>query len=143
MIKVEQSVIIKKPVEEVFAYSQDVENAAEWQNGVDSVVMVEGQDNTVGSHYAEVRKFLGKEMRTTLEITEFKENEKWGAKVIKGPLSYEVTMTYEAVPEGTKIITAVKAEPKGFFKLAENAVASSLEKSLREDFATLKAQLEG
>ena len=143
MIKVEQSVIIKKPVEEVFAYSQDVENAAEWQNGVDSVVMVEGQDNTVGSHYAEVRKFLGKEMRTTLEITEFKENEKWGAKVIKGPLPYEVTMTYEAIPGSTKITTAVEAEPKGFFKLAENAVASNLKKSLAEDFATLKVQLEG
>ena len=143
MVKVEQSVVIKKPVEEVFAYSQNIENAAKYQNGVDSVVMVEGPDNTVGSHYAEVRKFLGKEMRTTLEITEFKENERWGAKVVKGPLPYEVTMTYETVPGGTKITTAVEAEPKGFFKLAENAVASSLKKSLAEDFETLRAQLEG
>lgn len=141
MIKVEQSVVIKKPLKEVFAYSQDIENAAKFQKGVDSVVMVEGPDNTVGSRYAEVRKFLGKEMRTTLEITAFKENELWGAKVVEGPLPFEVTMTYEAVPEGTKITTTVEAEPKGFFKLAEKAVASNLEKSLAEDFETLKTLL--
>ena len=82
-MKVEQSVIIKKPVEEVFAYSQDIENAAKWQNGVDSVVMAEGPDNTVGSRYTEVRQFLGREMRTTLEITEFSENEKWGEFQVK------------------------------------------------------------
>jgi len=141
MIKVEQSVIIKKPLEEVFAYSQDIETAAKWQNGVDSALMVEGPDNVVGSRYAEVRKFLGKEMRTTLEITDFIENEKFAAKVVKGPVPYEVTMTYESVPEGTKITMVVEAEPKGFFKLAENMVASSLEKSMAEDFELLKSLL--
>jgi uncharacterized membrane protein len=143
MVKVEQSVVIGKLVEEVFAYSQDIKNAAKFQSGVDSLEMVDGPDNTVGSKYAEVRHFLGKEMRTTLEITAFKENELWGARVIEGPLPYEVTMRYEAIPEGTKITTTVEAEPKGFFKLAEKVVASSLEKSLAEDFATLKKLLEG
>jgi len=143
MIKVEQKVVIGKAVGEVFAYCQNIEKAAKFQAGVDSVVIEEGPDNTVGSRYAEVRTFLGKEMRTTLEITEFKENKKWGAKVMEGPLPYEVTMTYEAVPEGTKITTAVEAEPKGFFKLAEKVVASNLEKSLAEDFAVLKKLLEG
>jgi len=30
MMKVEKSVIIKKPVDEVFAYSQNSENATKW-----------------------------------------------------------------------------------------------------------------
>ena len=33
MIKVEKSVVINKPVAEVFAFSQDIEKAAEWQGG--------------------------------------------------------------------------------------------------------------
>ena len=140
-MKIEQSVVIKKPLEEVFAYSQDIENAAKWQNGVESVVLDKGPDNAIGSQFTEVRKLLGKEMRTTLETTAFSENEKWEAKVVKGPVPYEVTMTYESVPEGTKITTVVVGELKGFFKLAENVVASSIEKSLAEDFALLKAQL--
>lgn len=142
MMKVEKSVVINKPVAEVFAFSQDIEKAAKWQGAVDSIEMVKGPDNTVGSQYNEVRKLLGKEMKTTLEITEFKENERWGAKVVKGPIPYEVTMNYTSVPGGTKITTIVEGEPKGFFKLAENMVASSVEKSLEEDYERLKGMLE-
>jgi len=142
-MKVEKSVIINKPVAEVFAYVQKNENYTKWQSGVVSMQMDEGPDNVVGSRYTEVRKFLGKEMRTTMEITAFTENVKWAAKVIKGQVLYEVTMTYAAVPEGTKVTTVVEGEPKGFFKLAENLVVSGLEKSLEEDQNRLKTLLEG
>ena len=142
-MKVEKSVIINKPVAEVFAYVENNENSTKWQSGVVSMQMDEGPDNVVGSRYTEVRKFMGKEMKTTMEITAFKENEKWAGKVIKGPVPYEVTMTYAAVPEGTKITTVVEGEPKGFFKLAENMVASTLDKSLEEDLNRLKTLLEG
>jgi len=142
MIKVEKSVVIKKPVGEVFAYVQNNENSTKWQGGVTSVQMEEGPDNVVGSRYTEVRKFLGQEMKTTMEITAFTQNAKWAAKVIKGPVPYEVTMTYESVPEGTKITTLVEGEPTGFFKLAEGMVAGTLGKSLEEDQNHLKAILE-
>jgi len=141
-MKVEKTVIIKKPVAEVFAYALNNENATKWQGGVVSMQIDEGPDNVVGSRYTEVRKFLGQEMKTTLEITAFTENLKWAAKVIKGPVPYEVTMTYTAVPEGTKVTTLVEGEPKGFFKLAEAIVASTLEKSLEEDQNRLKDLME-
>lgn len=141
-MKVEKSVIINKPVGEVFAFTQSMENYTKWQSNVDSVKMEKGPDNTVGSTYTEVRKVLGKELKTTLEISAFKENEKWAAKVVKGPVPYEVTMTYESVPQGTKITTAVEGEPKGFFKLAEGMVAKSIEDGLEKDFKELKNLLE-
>jgi uncharacterized membrane protein len=142
MLKVEKSIIIKKPVKEVFAYVNDNENSTKWQGGVEAVKQEEGAENQVGSKYSEVRKFLGQEMKTTMEITTFKENEKWAARVIKGPVPYVVSMTYESVPEGTKITTVVEGEPKGFFKLAEGMVQSTLEKGLEEDFQRLKSLLE-
>lgn len=40
--------VIGKPVEEVFAISQDIENAAKFQNGVDPVVMVGRAARMVG-----------------------------------------------------------------------------------------------
>ncbi len=143
MLKVEKSVVIKKPVAEVWAYVNDNKNATKWQGGVVSVQEEEGPANTVGSRYTEVRKFLGQEMKTTMEITAITPNSKWVAKVIKGPVPYEVTMTFESVPEGTKLTTTVEGEPKGFFKLAEGMVASTLSKSLEEDGNHLKALLEG
>lgn len=141
MIKVEKSVVINKPVEEVFSYVTGADNYTKWQAGVEQVIEG-GPRNTVGSQFTEVRKFMGQEMRTTLELTEFVPNAKWAAKVVKGPVPYEVTMTFQSVDGGTKVTTRVDGEPKGFFKLAEGMVAGQLEKSLGEDELKLKEILE-
>jgi uncharacterized protein YndB with AHSA1/START domain len=142
MIKVEKSVIIKKPVAEVFAFTQN-SDPTKWQDGLISVQTDEKTANVVGSRYTEVRNFIGQEMKTTMEITAFTQNVKWAAKVVKGPVPYEMTRTYTAVPEGTKITTVVEGEAKGFFKLAEGLVVSSLEKTIEESQNHLKAILEG
>src|SRR6266511_234658 len=87
MIKVEKSVVINKPVDDVFNFVIAVGNYTKWQAGVEEVIE-QGSRNTIGSHFTEVRKFMGQEMRTTLELTEFAPNAKWSAKVVKGPVPY-------------------------------------------------------
>ena len=141
MIKVEKSVVINKPVEEVFNYYVAEGNATEWQAGVVDVID-DGPRNTVGSRYTEVRKFMGQEMRSTVELTEFVPNARYAGKVLKGPVPYEFNVTFESVDGGTRVTTCVDGEPKGFFKIAESMVASQLEKSLTEDGQKLKELME-
>jgi uncharacterized protein YndB with AHSA1/START domain len=141
MIKVEKSIVINKSVEEVFNFVIGADNYTKWQAEVQQVIEG-GPRNTVGSQFTEIRKFMGQEMRTTLELTEFVPNAKWAAKVVKGPVPYEVNMTFQSVDGGTKVTTCVDGEPKGFFKLAEGMVAGQLEKSLADDELRLKEILE-
>lgn len=141
MLKVAASVVIHKPVEEVYAFVSGEGNYTRWQPAVVEVIE-QGPRNTVGSHFTEVRRFLGQELRTTMEITELIPNVRWVGRVIEGPVLYHLTITYEAVGGGTKITDAVEGETRGFFKLAENLVAASLEKSMREDLERLKGILE-
>lgn len=140
MINIEKSVVIDRPVEEVFAYVTDGSKAPNWQGGLEAV---EGQASTVGSQYTEVRKFMGREMRSVLEITAFEPNTKWGAKVVKGPVPYEVSVQLEPQDGSTRMTTRVDGEPTGFFKVAEGMVKSQLEKSIEEDSQRLKKILEG
>jgi uncharacterized protein YndB with AHSA1/START domain len=142
MIRVEKSVVINKPVAEVFAFVTNGDNTTQWQGGVEAVIP-DGPPNVVGSQYTEVRKFIGQEMKSILEITAFEPNSKWAARVVKGPVPYEVTVTFEPSRDGTKMITRVEGEPKGFFKMAEGMLAGQLEKSLEEDGKRLKRILEG
>ena len=142
MIKVESSVVINKPVVEVYAYVTSGEHSTEWQGGVVSVEN-EGPPNKVGTRYTETRKFMGQDMKTTLEVSVVEPNTKWVSKVVKGPVPYEVTVTFEASGSGTRMTTKVEGEPTGFFKIAEGMVASQLEKSLGEDGERLKKLLEG
>jgi len=142
MIKVEVSVLINKPVEEVFAFVSSHENTPKWQGGVEAVIP-EGPQNAVGSKYTEVRKFMGQEMKSAMEVTAYETNSKWAAKVLKGPVPYEVTATFTAEGSGTRMTTVVEGEPKGFFKVAEGMMKGQLEKSLQEDGERLKKLLEG
>jgi hypothetical protein len=142
MINVESSVVINKTVAEVFAFATNNANTTKWQGGVEAVIP-EGPPNVVGSKYKEVRKFMGQDMSSTMEITAFEPNAKWAAKVITGPVPYEVTITYEASGSGTKMTTHVEGEPKGFFKVAEGMLKGQLQTSLDEDGQRLKKILEG
>jgi uncharacterized membrane protein len=141
MITVETAVQIDKPVEEVFAYAIEPENGPKWQEGLDAITDV-SPEREVGARYTEVRKFLGREMNTIIETVALEPNAKWVGKVVEGPVPYEVTVTYEAVDGGTKMTTHVEAEPKGFFKMAQGAVQSQLEKSLEESGQNLKKLME-
>jgi carbon monoxide dehydrogenase subunit G len=142
MIKVENTVTIMKPVEEVYAYTNDPSRTSEWQSGVESVKYPEGTPK-VGTQFVEVRKFMGREMNTTLEITTLEPNVKYAAKTLTGPVSYEVNVTFEKVEEGTKMTTIIEGETGGFFKLAQGMVAKQLEKTLEESSQRLKSLLEG
>ena len=142
MISVEESVQIDKPVAEVFAFVTNGANTTKWQVGVEAVEQGEGPENAVGSRYTEVRKFMGQEMKTTLEITAFETNARWGAKVVKGPVPYEITTKFESAEGGTKMTTRVEGEPSGFFKVAQGMVSSQLGKNIQESGQNLKKLLE-
>lgn len=140
MINIEKSVVVDKPLDEVFAFVSDGSNTPSWQGGLEAV---EGSTNVVGSQYTEVRKFMGREMRSLLEVTAFAPGSHWAARVIKGPVPYDVSLRVEPQDGGTRVTTRVEGEPTGFFKVAEGMVKSQLEKSLAEDLERLKKLLEG
>jgi uncharacterized protein YndB with AHSA1/START domain len=142
MIKVDSSVVINKPIAEVFAFVTDGGNSTKWQGGVEAVIP-DGPPNVVGSKFTEVRKFMGQEMKSQMEIVALEANKTWAAKVLTGPVPYVVTVTFDAEGAGAKMTTTVEGEPKGFFKIAEGMLEGQLKKSLQEDGERLKKLLEG
>jgi uncharacterized membrane protein len=140
MINIEKSVVVDRPVEEVFAFVAEGSNAPRWQEGLEAV---EGRTDVIGSEYTEVRKFLGREMRSLMEVTAYEPNSRWAAKVLKGPVPYEVSVRVEPQDGGTRLTTRVDGEPTGFFKVAEGMVKSQLEKSMEWNVQRLKQILEG
>jgi len=142
MIKAKSSIVINKPAAEIFAFVTNAETAPQWQGGVEAVIL-DGPPNVVGSKYTEVRKFMGQEMKSVLEIIAFETDVKWAAKVLEGPVPYTVTVTFTPEGAGIKMDTTVEGEPKGFFKIAGGMLESQLTKSLQEDAESLKKLLEG
>ncbi len=143
MIKVEASIVIQKPVGEVFAYTNDPAKNKSWQEGlVDSKITSSGPIG-VGTQITDVRKFLGRDMDSKLEITAYEPNKRVTLKTISGPVKFEITQLYESAEGGTKLTMLGEGEPGGVFKLAEGAVKKQFEGQLQGDLGRLKKVMEG
>ena len=143
MIKVEASIVIQKPVAEVFSYSNDPANNTKWQEGlVESKITSPGPVG-VGTQITDVRKFLGRDMDSKLEVTAYEPNKRISLKTISGPIKFEITQTYEPAGGGTKLTMTGEGEPGGLFKLAEGAVKKQFETQLQGDLGRLKKVMEG
>jgi uncharacterized protein YndB with AHSA1/START domain len=142
MRKIEASIVISRPVEEVFAYLANPENDSQWQSAVvESGFLGEGP-MAVGAKTREVRKFMGQRMESEAEITAYEPNAKIAFKSTSGPVQYEIRSSFEPVDGGTKLTIVAEADTGGFFKLAEGLVVRQFEKELRADLARLKDILE-
>ena len=143
MIKVELSVVVNRPVAEVFAFVTDPANNVKWQEGLVESRLASSGPMGVGAQVTDVRKFLGREMDSRLEVTAYELNKKFSEKVTSGPLKFELVQTFESFGDGTKVSLIAQGEPGGFFKLAEGMVQKQLQSQLEGDSQRLKKALEG
>lgn len=76
MVRLHETRLIERPVDEVFEYTADFENVAEWDPGIASATRVGDGPIGVGSKYDVVVSFGASQIPMTYEITEFAENER-------------------------------------------------------------------
>lgn len=147
MVKVEGTVVINRPIEEVFAFLTNPDNSSLWQGMVLEAKQTSEGPVGVGTMGQVVGQFLGRRMESTWEVTEFELNRKATLKTTSGPIPYMNSATLEPVEEGTKVTLVAEYEVGGYFKLAEPILARMAQRQAETDYANLKdlveAQAEG
>jgi uncharacterized protein YndB with AHSA1/START domain len=140
MIRIEHSIVVNRPVDEVFAYATDVSKVPEWQtSALEAHVDGTMQAGATGSI---VRKFLGRRMESSVQFDEYEPPRKFALHATSGPVQFRVQQTYEPTAEGARITVVMEGEPGGFFKLAEPLVQRAIRREMEANFATLKDILE-
>lgn len=142
MAKVEVSVVINRPIEEVFAFAANIENNAQWQSGVLKAQVTSEGPIGVGTTYRYVTQLLGRRIEADGEIIEYEPNKKYSFESTSGPFPIEGGLTCEAAEGGTKVTQVVEADIGGFFKMAEPLVVRTIKKQFEADVGNLKELLE-
>ena len=142
MVKVEGTVVINRPIEEVFAFLANPDKSSQWQGMVLEAKQTSEGPVGVGTTGQSSSQFLGRRIESTWEVTEYELNRKTAFKSTSGPVPYEQSATLETVDEGTKVTLVAEYEVGGFFKLAEPIVARMGQRQAEADFANLKDLLE-
>ncbi len=132
-MRITHEVEIARPPEEVFAYLADPANMPEWQSGVTEV---QKEDER---RFREVRRVLGREVASDVEVTALDPPRRFDLAVRSGPLTVEISHTLEAAGDGTRLRVAGEGNA-GFMG---PFVGRKLAKQVERDFAKLKSVLEG
>ncbi len=157
MPKHEVSVVIKRPVEEVFAFVENPKNEPIWRHSMREVEVetaggakadvVAGSDGGIvpGATGRESGKSLGRSFESTWEITEYEPNHRVAFRSTSGPAEYEGVWSYESVDGGTRLTITTRWEivdRESFGKMSDRVWDKLYRKSLDGDLQTLKRLLE-
>jgi len=139
--RVQQSVIINRPVEQVFAYIIDYRNAPRWQPTIlENQVTPEGPAQE-GMRVTDVRTFIGYKIESAYKITELEPNAQVSFESMSGPFPYHGSIFFKPLDNATWLMYELVIEAKGFFKLTGSMLASSMKQEVAISFDLLKRRL--
>jgi len=132
---------IERPAASVFAYLADFENNPAWQGGMHACRWTSEPPLRVGSTYAQEASFLGRPIQTTFEVVELTPGRSVTIHSVVSTFPIQVTRSVEPLSDGRCRVTAeVSGQPPWYFRLP--GMAGMVSRSVKKDYATLKAVLE-
>lgn len=142
MIELNSSVVINRPVEQVFSYVTEVENLSKWMSELVEAEQASNGPVSVGTKISAVANVLGRRVESIQEVSKYKLNSKFAIKSASGPVENEDEFTFEPVTGGTKVTRLTEGDIAGFFKIAEPLVVRMLSRQFETNFSNLKDLLE-
>jgi uncharacterized membrane protein len=142
MHKLETTIVINRPIEDVFNYTTDINKHAEWRENLVEAKLTSPGSAQEGATYVYTMKFMGQKIETVSEVIEHQEptNYKW--KATNGPFPLSGSMSFEPAPDGTRVTERIEAEPGGFFKLAEPVILRQQRSQMEQSLQNLKRVME-
>ena len=142
-MRVEESIEIKRPLQEVFDYVSDVGNYPEWMaHALEVLKDTEGPPQQNDTFIVAI-KSVGRHFETPYQRTSYEANRRYTDRAVGGPIpNQRWDCTFQEVRGGTRLMRAVDAKGGGLLKLLEPLQKWAAERQLRKDLKTLKDVLE-
>jgi len=141
MFQVQVSLVINRPLEEVFGFLSDLENNLKWRSGMIEAKKISEGPIGVGTTYRMINNFFGRKVEGEAVVTEYELNRKY-TTMNKSGLPIKTQRTFEPVMEGTRVTFSVETELGGLFKLVEPLMARIGKRRLGADAVRVKNIIE-
>jgi len=142
MPAVEMSVILRRPVREVFQYLANLENDAAWRREWVEARNCSDGSLGVGATFCLVGKSLGKRFQVEYQVTAYDVDRTAAWQTLSGPLPLAFQRTFEpAADGGTRVTFRYDMEPSGLLKLAGPLLARVGKRQLEGDLPRLRELL--
>ena len=140
MVRIELTIDVARPAEDVFAHLVDLDRLPEWQES--AVESRADEPLAQGVRVFECRRAMGREVHSELEVTEFDRPHRLTLKTLKGPVKFTVEHRLAEADGGTQLTVVAEGKAGGLMRLGEPMLARTVEAEMRKDFDRLKVLLE-
>ncbi len=143
-MKIEYSILINRPIEDVFAYVSNVENWPQWISGASETKQTSPGPMGVGTTFTQVSHYLGRQFEVNARVTEYEPNRKFAVVNDGKPVPYGNTITLEWAGGSTRLhnVLTASGDVGGLFKLAEPIMERMFRRQFEKDHENLKDLLE-
>ena len=142
-MRLEESVEINRPLEEVSKYVADVDNYPHWMAHVLEVRKDTPGPPQQGDSFVVAIKSVGRRFETPYERTSYEAYRRYTDRAVGGPIpNQRWHSAFQEVPGGTRFTRAVEVESGGLLKLLEPLQKRAAERQLKKDLQTLKHVVE-
>lgn len=141
-MRVEQSVVIKQPVERVFAFISDIERQPDWVGPVESVTNISSGPMREGTTYTVSLAFMGRSAQAQQTVAQFEPNRVFSQKTTSGPIAVQVTLSVEPAEGGTRVNNVTEADGSGIPRLMRPMMTRSIQSQVDGDMLNLRDLLE-
>ena len=141
MATFENTVMISRPIEEVFGFLSDFENVPTWNYAIIETHKVSEGPVGVGTIYQQVRSVPSRS-KERFEVTAYNPPRQLEIQGQLGPFPSRLAYALAAVPEGTRITNAVELELRGPGRLLGRVAVPRVRDAVAANLQKLKELLE-
>lgn len=141
MTRVDHTIEIERPIDEVFDFITDPVNDPVWLSSVLDV-RAPGGPIGVGSEFLETMRFLGRRVEVTWRVSEHEPPVRSAAQAIASPVPVNGAFQLERLDGGTRLTISMETDAHGFFALAEPVFRRMAQREIAANAGHLKDLLE-
>jgi len=135
---------IERPAEVVWEYLENAEHNPEWLSNMRSARWTTEPPIAVGSRYDQLARFLGKDVRTSFEVSALEPGRSITISSLPGS-SFPIRITRQLEPLGpqrTRVRETAEGDSGGFYRVAEPLMRPIVRRNIVRAYRRLKQMLE-
>ena len=141
MATFENTVMIRRPTAEVFAFLSDFENVPKWNYAIVETRKVSEGSVGVGTIYQQIRSVPSRS-EERFEVTAYNPPRHLEIQGQLGPFPSRLSYALDAVPEGTRVTNSVELESRGPGRLLGRVAVPRVRDAVAANLGKLKELLE-
>lgn len=143
MVRIEGQIVINRPVEEVFDFVADERNEPRYNPRMRRAEQLSDGPIGVGTRFRAETVSMGRTVEMVIECTGYERPRRLASSTHMSSMDLQGALTFDPVPEGTRMRWSWDLEPRGVLKLMSPLVVRMGRRQEKTIWAGLKNLLEG